>query len=95
MAYSANAIQSFAALGDPTRRAIFERVAARPAAVGVLAREARLVVEPSGAVAPSAFLFHGSELPPGRTVAVISGGNLEPELFAELVVARLPVPVTQ
>jgi DNA-binding transcriptional ArsR family regulator len=38
MAYSSNALQSFAALGDPTRRAIFERVAARPAAVGVLAR---------------------------------------------------------
>jgi len=29
---------SFAALGDPTRRAIFERVAARPSAVGDLAR---------------------------------------------------------
>jgi DNA-binding transcriptional ArsR family regulator len=32
------ALDSFAALGDPTRRAIFERVAARPAAVGELAR---------------------------------------------------------
>jgi DNA-binding transcriptional ArsR family regulator len=34
-----NAAQSLGALGDPTRRAIFERVAARPAAVGALARE--------------------------------------------------------
>ncbi len=31
-------LDSFAALGDPTRRAIFERVAARPSAVVDLAR---------------------------------------------------------
>jgi DNA-binding transcriptional ArsR family regulator len=30
---------AFAALGDPTRRAIFERLADRPRAVGELARE--------------------------------------------------------
>ena len=34
-AYSA--LDSFAALGDPTRRAIFERVAAQPSSVGNLA----------------------------------------------------------
>jgi DNA-binding transcriptional ArsR family regulator len=33
----ANAAQAFEALGDPTRRAIFERVAARPQSVGKLA----------------------------------------------------------
>ena len=33
------ATSSFAALGDPTRRAIFERVAAQPSAVGELARD--------------------------------------------------------
>jgi DNA-binding transcriptional ArsR family regulator len=38
MAYATRALDSFAALGDPTRRAIFERLAARPAAVGELAR---------------------------------------------------------
>jgi DNA-binding transcriptional ArsR family regulator len=38
MANSRNALDSFAALGDPTRRAIFERVAAQPSAVGDLAR---------------------------------------------------------
>ena len=32
-----NAIQAFAALGDPTRRAIFERLAENPSAVGELA----------------------------------------------------------
>jgi len=38
MAYSYGALDSLAALGDPTRRSIFERVAAKPSAVGDLAR---------------------------------------------------------
>ena len=38
MAYSNAALDSFAALGDPTRRTIFERVVKKPAAVGELAR---------------------------------------------------------
>jgi len=38
MANANRALDSFAALADPTRRTIFERVAARPAAVGDLAR---------------------------------------------------------
>ena len=38
MANASLALDSFTALGDPTRRAVFERVAARPSAVGDLAR---------------------------------------------------------
>jgi DNA-binding transcriptional ArsR family regulator len=38
MTYKKTAIESFAALGDPTRRVIFERVAARPSSVGELAK---------------------------------------------------------
>src|ERR1700730_43018 len=38
MANGTNPLDSFAALGDPTRRAVFERVAARPSAVGDLAK---------------------------------------------------------
>jgi DNA-binding transcriptional ArsR family regulator/uncharacterized protein YndB with AHSA1/START domain len=38
MAYARRALDSFSALGDPTRRAIFERIALRPSAVGELAR---------------------------------------------------------
>ena len=38
MANATTALTSFAALGDPTRREIFERIAAQPAAVGELAR---------------------------------------------------------
>lgn len=37
MAYAKAAIEALGALGDPTRRAIFERLAARPSAVGALA----------------------------------------------------------
>ncbi len=36
--YTNAALDGLAALGDPTRRAIFERVAARPSPVGELAR---------------------------------------------------------
>jgi DNA-binding transcriptional ArsR family regulator len=38
MTYRAAAVEAFGALGDPTRRALFERLAARPSAVGELAR---------------------------------------------------------
>ncbi|CAL9650103.1 L-threo-3-hydroxyaspartate ammonia-lyase [Actinosynnema sp. ALI-1.44] len=51
------------------------------AAVGRLARQARLVVEPSGAVTTAAYL----KSPSARTVAVISGGNVDPEVFATML----------
>ncbi len=48
---------------------------------------AKLTVEPSGAVTTAAFMFHAFELPRSqRTVAVISGGSVEPELLAQVVV---------
>ena len=56
------------------------------AAVGLLARHARLVAEPSGATTLAAYRFHADELPTGQTVAVISGGNLDPALLAQLVI---------
>jgi threonine dehydratase len=55
------------------------------AAVRTLARQARLVVEPSGAVTTAAYLHHADELPAGRTVAVVSGGNVDPAQFAGLL----------
>lgn len=39
MTYRKAPLEGLAALGDPTRRTIFERVAAKPSAVGELARE--------------------------------------------------------
>jgi threonine dehydratase len=56
-------------------------------AVGMLARDANLVVEPSGATTVAAYGFHAAQLPAGTTVAVLSGGNLDPVLLAELVAA--------
>jgi threonine dehydratase len=56
------------------------------ATVPVLARSARIVAEPSGAVAPAAYLYRRHELPAGRTVAVVSGGNVDPALFARLLI---------
>jgi threo-3-hydroxy-L-aspartate ammonia-lyase len=49
-------------------------------AVRWLFREARLVVEPSGAVAVAAALARGVT---GTTVAVLSGGNVEPAAYAK------------
>jgi threonine dehydratase len=51
-------------------------------AVRVLAYSARLVTEPSGAAATAAYLHHRGDLPSGRTVAVVSGGNVDPAVFA-------------
>jgi threonine dehydratase len=51
-----------------------------------LALRVRLVAEPSGAVTFAAHLFNRDELPASRlTVAVISGGNVEPALLAEVL----------
>jgi threo-3-hydroxy-L-aspartate ammonia-lyase len=50
------------------------------------ANEARLVLEPSGATTLAAWLFHGDELPAGgRVVCILSGGNVDPALYEELL----------
>ncbi len=55
-------------------------------AMSRLASQAKLVVEPSGAVTTAAFIFHAAELPESpNTVAVISGGSVEPEFFAKVI----------
>ncbi|MFE0149499.1 threonine/serine dehydratase [Nonomuraea sp. NPDC059007] len=53
------------------------------AAMGHLARTARLVAEPSGATATAACL--AGRAPAGRTVIVLSGGNVDPELFRSVI----------
>jgi threonine dehydratase len=51
-----------------------------------MALRARLVAEPSGAVAFAAYLSHRDELPATRlNVAVVSGGNVEPDLLASVL----------
>jgi threo-3-hydroxy-L-aspartate ammonia-lyase len=50
------------------------------------AREARLVLEPSGATALAAWLFHSAELPAdGRVVCILTGGNVDPALYEQLL----------
>jgi threonine dehydratase len=47
---------------------------------------ARIVPEPSGAVATAALLFHSDQLPPFKNVvAVVSGGNVDPTLLAQVL----------
>jgi threonine dehydratase len=47
---------------------------------------ARVLAEPSGAVATAAAMFHAEELPSARQiVAVVTGGNVEPQLFADML----------
>ena len=56
------------------------------AAMRAIVAVARLVPEPSGAVTTAALLFHAAELPPYRkAVAVVSGGNVDPKLLAEVL----------
>jgi threo-3-hydroxy-L-aspartate ammonia-lyase len=54
--------------------------------IRLLARQAGLVAEPGGAAAVAAWLFHAAELPAASTpVAVLSGGNIDPALLAEIL----------
>ena len=54
-------------------------------AIRALSANAQTVAEPSGAVAPAAFLFLSGELPNTKiNVAVISGGNINPQILREL-----------
>jgi len=48
--------------------------------------QARLVAEPSGAVAAAGYLHHQDELPGGKTVAIVSGGNIDPAVLRALLV---------
>jgi threonine dehydratase len=55
-------------------------------AMRAIVAASRIVPEPSGAVSSAALLFHREQLPPFKTaVAVVSGGNVEPALLAEVL----------
>lgn len=55
------------------------------AAMRHAATRLKLVVEPGGAVALAAALFHGDELADGPVIATLSGGNVDPALFAQII----------
>jgi threonine dehydratase len=63
-------------------------------AVRLAAEQSRLVVEPSGALSLAAMVFRGGELGlrrrPGPVVAVISGGNVDPARYRELLASPIP-----
>ncbi|HET7027822.1 MAG TPA: threonine/serine dehydratase [Candidatus Limnocylindrales bacterium] len=69
------------------------------AAVRLAAEESRLVVEPSGALSIAALRFRGHEAgidagpgheAGGSVVAVVSGGNVDPERYRELLASAVP-----
>jgi threonine dehydratase len=64
------------------------------ATVRLIAEETRLVVEPSGAVAPAAARFQAAAAviadAHGTVVAVVSGGNVDPERYRELLESPVP-----
>jgi threonine dehydratase len=53
------------------------------AAVRDLALRAHLISEPSGAVTLAA--YRQGTIPPGRTVVIVSGGNIEPSLLRKIL----------
>lgn len=59
------------------------------AAMRAIVAVTRLVPEPSGAVTTAALLFHAHELPEYRqAVAIVSGGNVAPEMLAEILTEK-------
>jgi len=63
------------------------------AAVRLAAEESRLVVEPSGALTIAAVRFHRDEVgaPDGPVVAVVSGGNVDPDAYLRYLAAPIPI----
>ena len=74
----------FSVLTSVVREAVQVSDSEIAAAVRFLYEEMQLVTEPSGA-ATTAALLAGRVQPTGSTVVVVSGGNVDPELFHRLV----------
>ncbi len=55
------------------------------AAMRLAASRLKLMVEPGGAVALAAALFHGADLAPGPVICTLSGGNVDLDLFAQIL----------
>ena len=74
----------FAVMSGVVREAVQVSEAEIAGAVRFLYHEMQLVTEPSGAVTTAALLAGRIE-PTGSTVVVVSGGNVDPEVFNRLV----------
>ncbi|MDF3052286.1 MAG: Threonine dehydratase, catabolic [Geminicoccaceae bacterium] len=77
----------FAVLSGVVREAVQVSETEITAAVRFLYQTMDLVVEPSGAVTTAALLT-GRVRPTGSTVVLVSGGNVDPELFSRLVTSH-------
>jgi threonine dehydratase len=68
--------------------------AAIVAGVRLAAERSRLVVEPSGALTIAALAFHpaaiGHDPARGPTVAIVSGGNVDPDAYRDYLGTPLP-----
>jgi threonine dehydratase len=85
---------NFAHLSTQLDRIVTVSEAEIAAAVRLAAEDARLVVEPSGALSVAAMRFHAREagLDPadGPIVGVVSGGNVDPDRYLEYLAASVP-----
>jgi threonine dehydratase len=63
-------------------------------AIRQLALRARLVVEPSGAAGMAAHLTGAAGPPRGQRVIVLSGGNIDPEMYRSIL-AEAPATTRQ
>lgn len=52
-------------------------------AIAIAFTRLKIVIEPGGAVALAAALFHGDELDQDVVIAVATGGNVQPEIFTD------------
>lgn len=55
------------------------------ASMAQIVERCRVVAEPSGAVATAAYLEHAADLPEGTTVAIVSGGNVDPKVLRSVL----------
>jgi threonine dehydratase len=85
---------NFAHLSTQLDRIVTVSEAEIAAGVRLAAEEARLVIEPSGALPVAAMRFHARELgldpADGPIVGVVSGGNVDPDLYREYLTAPVP-----
>ncbi|WP_263353910.1 threonine ammonia-lyase [Acidicapsa acidisoli] len=82
-------VRNFAHIQTFVDRIILVTEAEIRAAMRAIVATTRLVPEPSGAVTTAALLFHGHELPEYRqAVAIVSGGNVAPEMLADVLLER-------
>jgi threonine dehydratase len=76
------------ALRDSGARGIWVTEAEIEAAMAFAARRLRIVAEPGGAVALAALLAGKAGEVTERTVVVVSGGNVDPALYAAILAAQ-------